>query len=188
MKVLRAPRPQRAREAPEWCMLTPMLRPPSLGLLLCLGACAPPDLPADSGDNGPSIRIIYPESSQTTVLCSTFMVVVDVDGIALTDFASEPPNKDGQGHWHLLDSAEYITATAEEYAVIPADSALEPGTHRIVAALAQNDHQPFDPDISWFVEVQVGETQADGVTPCVGAEGGSGSGGWDTGAHTGMDY
>ncbi len=170
-------------------MLAAMLRPPSLGLILCLGACAPPDLPEDSGDNGPSIRIIYPESSLSTVLCSTFLVVVDVDGITLTDFTDSPPNKDGQGHWHLLDSAEYLTATASESLVVPDAKAFTPGEHRLVAELAQNDHQSFDPVIKWESEILVGETQLDGVTPCIGSDGGGGSGGTDTGGYdSGMDY
>ncbi len=171
-------------------MITAMLQRTLSGLVfcltVCLPACAPPELPQvedSSGQGEPSIEIIYPESSQTTVYCSTFMVAVDIENFTVEPIVDGAANADGIGHWHLLDSAEYLTAADKEYAFVPADKALSPGTHNIVATLAQNDHQLLDPPVAWSIEILVGETQADGVTPCTG-QGGGGSSSSDTG----MDY
>lgn len=150
-----------------------MLRLTLPGLALVLAACEPPPL------DGPSITILYPESSDEdgTVYCSTFMVVVDIDNFVLSEDVGGT-NVDGEGHWHLMDSETYLTATAEEYAFVPGDKALATGRHEIVAVLANNDHQLLDPETSYLIEVDVGETQTDGVTPCVGSGGDTGGSGY----------
>lgn len=159
-----------------------------LGTLLGLVACAPPPLPAEGDDSGgvvaPSIEIVYPESSQSEVLCPTFMVVVDIEGFTLSPIVDGAANVEGEGHWHLLDSATYLTAADKEYTFIPESKALTAGSHSLVAALSYNDHQPLDPPVAWSVEILVGDTQLDGVTPCTGQGGG---GGGDTG-DSGMGY
>lgn len=171
-------------------MLMAMLKRTLSGLCLCLTACAPPEIPetTESGDDGePSITIIFPESSQEIVYCPTFIVSVDVENFTLTDIVDGAGATEGEGHWHLLDSADYIIASSKEYVFVPSSKALSPGTHSLVATLAYNDHQLVDPPVAWSVEIVVGDTQSDGVTPCIGS-GGSSSAGGDTGSDTGMDY
>lgn len=171
-------------------MLCPMSRPLLIAAMIGLCACAPPPLPSGGDDSqgadaAPSITIVYPESSQTEVYCPTFLVVVDIEGFTLSPIVDEPVNVEGEGHWHLLDSADYITAADKEYVEIPGGKALSAGTHSLVATLANNDHQPLDPVVAYSIEIVVGDTQTDGVTPCEG--GGGGSSGGDT-DDSGMGY
>ena len=162
-------------------MLRAMLRSPALVALLSAVACAPPVLPIDTGnpvDTGkggddsaqsssdPSIRIIYPVSSTTTVYCPSFFIVVDVDNFTIVDIQDDPVDVEGEGHWHLKNDDTYVVAVDKEYLQVPTDKVFSTGTHYVSAQLAQNDHQPLDPNVEYGVEITIGQTQADGVTPC----------------------
>lgn len=166
--------------------------------MLSMTACAPPPLPTDTGKGGddsaqvsdaPTIRIIYPVSTSSTVYCPSFFMAVDVDGFTLTTIQDEPVNVDGEGHWHVKSDGTYVMAVDKEYIQVPVSEKITAGTHYISAQLATNDHQPLDPNVEHSIEITIGDTQSDGVTPCAGGpdspyEGDSGDTG-DTGVDMG---
>lgn len=181
-----------------------------LALAAASAGCAPPpySVPEDTGggdtsDSGhtgetavppppePTVRIIFPESSSTVYYCTTFMVAVDVDNLVMTEehFGGDPV--EGEGHWHLYVDGSYVGATWKEYYFVPEAKALTEGEHQLDVRLAGNDHQAFDPEISYQVEILVDDTPPDDpgteeVETCMGATGAT-SGSMDTGmGDTGM--
>ncbi len=146
----------------------------STWLLLAVLGCPPPDYVAPTGDTAvaassdPSLRVLFPVSSTTEVYCPQFTVVVDVDHFTLSEENYGLSPTEGEGHWHLLEGADVLGATADEHLAL-ADP-LDDGDHNLVAMLVGNDHQEYlheGAGVSWLVELTVEDGPG-----CLGDRGG----------------
>ena len=162
-----------------WSMITRMTR--LLSLLVVLAACAPPPIDTAQIDGGgtPSIEIIFPDSDDDKVYCSTFMIAVQIDDFEVVPADKDAPITEGIGHWHLLDEGQkYLIAITDQFYFLEAP--LEDGRRGLYAELVAENHQSYEPRILNFAEFTVdNEAVDDPATEDVyeGCWGGSTAGG-----------
>ncbi len=127
----------------------------ALGLLAACAQTAPSDgSGAQTADPAPSVaaptlRLIVPENG-ATVPTGTVKVAVETTGLEFV--MPSNTNVAGQGHVHFtLDDRPFIMSVEKEAEF----EDVEPGTHRLVAELVQNNTDSFDPPITQEVEFVV---------------------------------
>jgi hypothetical protein len=119
-------------------------------LLLLPSACTPPPYLGDTGaavdDSGPAdttprITITWPAPESEVVACT--LVLVEFQNFTIHPFdplVGDPPDADGEGHWHAYWSGTYLGSYAPYLLVDMSD--LEPGGYVITAELEGNEHDP----------------------------------------------
>lgn len=135
---------------------------------------------ADSGtaDGGsaepgpPTMSIIFPQTREDVVICPNFVIVVDIDGLELVDYRSQPKHVEGQGHWHLYDGGDYLGAFVEPWGVVSLENDGGLDHHSLTASLSQNDHTAMG--IEATVEIVVGPEGCIGGDPDPADEGDTG--------------
>ncbi|MCK6501866.1 hypothetical protein L6R53_00435 [Myxococcota bacterium] len=140
----------------------------------------------DGGTDGgtgvaePTVRILFPQTRDDVVICPEFVIVVDVEGMELVDFRENPDNVEGQGHWHLFDSGDYLAAYVDDWGLVTLENDGSVESHILTVELAQNDHTELG--ISATTEILVGPDDCIGGAPSKSTDGGgTDSGGTDSG-------
>lgn len=155
-----------------------------LPLLVSLAACAPPPLDTASigGGGDPSIRILFPDSDDEKVYCSTFMVAVEIEDFEVVPADQTATTTEGVGHWHLLDEGQkYLSANTDQFYFL--DTPLEDGRRGLYAELVAENHQSYEPRILYFAEFTVDDEATDDPATedvfegCWGGSAGAGMGG-----------
>jgi hypothetical protein len=124
----------------------------------------------------PSVRILFPQTRDDVTICPEFVMVVDVEGMELVDYRETPEHVEGQGHWHLFDSGDYVAAYVDDWALISLDNDGAVESHILTVELAQNDHTEIG--VSATTEILVGPKDCiGGSAGSSGDGGGSGDGG-----------
>ena len=164
-------------------MLPAMQRP--LLLLLPLVACDPPpiDTAVEPDPGAPAISIVFPDSDDSKVYCSTFMIAVQIDNFELIPANADAETEQGVGHWHLLDEGQtYIDTVIDQFYFY--NTPMEDGRHGLYAELVAENHQSFDPRIIHFAEFTVDNEAVDDPATedvyegCWGGSSGGSSGGY----------
>lgn len=156
----------------------------SLVLVLSLTACAPPPIDTAIEDPGaPAITIVFPDSDDEKVYCSTFMIAVQIDNFELLPANKDAEVVEGLGHWHLLDDGQnYITTVVDQFYFY--STPFEDGRHGLYAELVAENHQSFEPRILNFAEFTVDDDAVDDPATedvyegCWGGSSGGSAGGY----------
>ena len=107
---------------------------PRLALILWLVAAC--------GDDHASSPTLTASADRTTLLAGESLdVTVAVTGFELVDPASAPPNRDGEGHYHVyLDDAtgpDYLVATSALTTSVTIPDTTTPGAHVLHVVLVR---------------------------------------------------
>lgn len=140
------------------------MRFPLIAIIFAFG-CAPPELSGDFGTNTgnqlPSIQIVYPPNGETIALTNAddadgpcrikTVVAIDVDNYLIV--VDTDIEVDGEGHWHLqLEGEDYFPVLDQHGELISQKTYLPGGIKTISAELVSGTHQSFAPVISTVVE------------------------------------
>ena len=115
---------------------------------------------AACGDDAADPTLAVSADRTTLLPGESVDLTVTVTGFELVDPAAAPPNRDGQGHYHVyLDDAtamDYLAADSTPTRSVTIPDATPPGAHSLRVVLVNNDHSLLEGGPEASVDLMIG--------------------------------